>query len=75
MGLSIKDTHKILAGKMKLNDMLFFKLCSWLGGDNEVSVFIEKLEKAMIPGLREAREDTSSTLRVYGITFADEDPS
>lgn len=58
---------------VELSDRDFFRLCAYLGGAGEVSVFIEKIEKALNPGLREARRDLSKTLKTYGITFADED--
>lgn len=60
-------------GRMKVTDREFFLLCTFLGGANEVSKFLEKLECSMQPGLREARKSAHETLKAYGIQFADDD--
>lgn len=67
------DVEKIEQGETRLEDRDFFKLCAHLGGANEVSVFIEKMEKAMTPGLRQARRDIGKFMWIYGVTFADEE--
>lgn len=59
-------------GEEKICDGDFFRVCAYLGGANEVSVFIEKLECAMKPGLREVRNAARDTLKMYGIRFADD---
>lgn len=60
-------------GRKKITDREFFFLCTYLGGANEVSKFLEKLECAMRPGLREAKKSAHEMLRTYGIRFADDD--
>ncbi|MBY0314591.1 MAG: hypothetical protein K2Q26_03665 [Bdellovibrionales bacterium] len=70
--VSINDVEKIELGEAKLDDRDFFRLCTFLGGEVEASVFIEKMEKVMTPGMRDARRSLSKSLRSYGITFADE---
>jgi hypothetical protein len=72
---SISDVHRIERGDLRLNDRDFFNVCAYLGGANDVSVFVEKMEKALSPGLREARRDMGKFLWIYGITFADEEKS
>lgn len=70
------DLDKLLSiehGEEKISDRDFFRVCTYLGGANEVSVFFEKLECAMQPGLREARNAARDTLKMYGIRFADDD--
>lgn len=54
-----------------LTDRQFFYLVTFLGCARETSIFIEKIEKAMTPGLREDRRKLESTLKKYGIRFAD----
>lgn len=72
---SVADVHKTFAGKQSISDGVFFKLCARLGADNEISVFIEKLEEALIPQLREGRKEMASALKLHGYVFADEEPS
>lgn len=55
-----------------LDDRDFFRLCASLGGTSEVSVFIEKVEKALTPGLRQSRRELAKSLKTYGVTFADD---
>ena len=69
--MPLHDVVKIEHGELRLDDQSFFGLCARLGGDNEASVFLEKVEKALQPGLREARQTLAPSLRIYGITFAD----
>lgn len=70
--VSINDVERIERGESKLDDRDFFRLCPFLGGEVEVSIFIEKMEKALSPGLREARRSLGKSLRTYGFTFADD---
>lgn len=73
--LSVTQDHlsDIEEGRTKITDREFFLLCTYLGGANEVSKFLEKLECAMRPGLREARKSAHESLRAYGIRFADDE--
>lgn len=74
LNVNVEILSEIESGSMRISDAMFFRVCAWLGGANEVSVFIEKLDKALVPGLREARKSGAKSLQVFGVTFADEDP-
>lgn len=72
LNVTLDKLSGIEHGEEKVSDGEFFRVCAYLGGANEVSVFIEKLECAMKPGLREARNAARDTLKMYGIRFADD---
>ncbi len=72
LNVNLDKLLDIERGEEKICDGDFFRACACLGGGNEVSVFIEKLECAMKPGLREANA-ARDTLRIYGIRFADDE--
>ena len=57
-------------GETKVEDSEFFRLCHILGATNEVSVFLEKLEEAFTPGLRDSRRHLAKSLAIKGFTFA-----
>jgi len=71
--LSPEEFSAIELGLKQINDGMFFRLCGLLGASAEVSVFLEKIEKAFNPTLRSARKNIAETLKIYGIRFADSD--
>lgn len=64
-------SRNIESDLLYLTDRQFFLLVTFLGCAHEISIFIEKIEKAMTPGLREDRRKLEATLKKYGIRFAD----
>lgn len=71
--LNISDVSLIENGLYDLSDRQFYLLVTFLGCAKEIPVFIEKMEKAMTPGLREERKRLEPALKKYGIRFADSD--
>lgn len=71
--ISSEAMLKIQKGQTDINDVDFFNLCIYLGCANEISIFIEKMENALRPGLREARASAKATLRLYGIRLSEVD--
>ena len=73
-----KTVFEIEQGKEAISDRDFFRLCLHLGGSNEVSLFIEKLETALKKGARNAEMQTKAPLQGCGISIAhapkDNDP-
>lgn len=73
LSLSPQQVSAFQEERFKLTDQEFFSVCTFLGGANEVSKFLEKLECAMTPGLREARRAALETMKIYGIRLADDE--
>jgi hypothetical protein len=73
-GIKPEKLYCIENGEIRIEDSEFFKLCHVLGATNEVSVFLERLEEAFTPGLRDARRNSSETLAALGFTFASHPP-
>jgi len=71
--LSLEEFSAIELGLKQINDAMFFRLCGLLGASAEVSIFLEKIEKAFNPMLRSARKNIAETLKIYGFQFADSD--
>ena len=69
-GITPERLYCIERGETKMDDREFFKLCHVLQATNEVSVFLEKLEEAFTPGLRDARRSSAKSLADLGFTFA-----
>jgi hypothetical protein len=53
LGISHQSLSDLEKGLLILSDREFYILVTFLGCSKEIPVFIEKLGKAMIPGLRE----------------------
>lgn len=62
---------EIEAGTLNLTAWQFAHLADLLHCSDEVPIFREKMEKAMTPGLREARKRAEFHMRVHGFRFAD----
>lgn len=69
--MSSQNFKNIEEGNHEISDGDFFKISTFLGCSNESDIFLEKLEKALTPGLREARQGLEKVLFQYGIRFAD----
>lgn len=69
--ISNRFSTNIESDLLHLTDKQFFHLVTFLGCAHEISIFIEKIEKAMTPRLREDRRKLETTLKKYGIRFAD----
>jgi plasmid maintenance system antidote protein VapI len=71
--MTVDKIYEFEEGRTKMEDVLFFRLCHFLGATNEVSVFLEKLEEAYRPGLSEARKKSANILASHGFRFSDTD--
>jgi transcriptional regulator with XRE-family HTH domain len=71
IGLTVADLEQFEAGDLPLPDPQFFKLCELVRAHNEVSIFLERLEEALNPGLAKHRTDIAESLKAYGFKFAD----
>ena len=69
--IPIQCQTEIEEGSFNLTDEQFFRIITFLGCSNELPVFVEKLEKAMTPGVRESRLNLGNVLEIFGINFAD----
>jgi hypothetical protein len=58
-------------GNVPCSDAEFFKLCSLVGANQEVSLFLEKIEEALNPVLCESRRLNAELLKSHGFGFAD----
>jgi hypothetical protein len=71
--IPLDKAPEIESGSYFLTDEQFFRTITFLGSAHEIPVFFEKLEKALIPGVKEARFNLGKTLKMFGISFADQD--
>jgi len=69
--MSEESLKEVENGNVDMRERDYFLLIAYLGCSQEFFVFSEKLEQAMIPGLRKARQALKSILKVYGFVFAD----
>lgn len=67
--ISPETMSRIEQGQTEIDDLAFFNLCIYLGSANELPIFVEKMENAMRPGLRDARNSAQKILKLYGICF------
>ena len=69
---SLEEYISIENGSFALSDAMFFRICHFLKVDNEVSVFLEKMEEAFKPKVKEGRIQMAKAIKQqFGIQFAD----
>lgn len=73
LGVSAENFERFEDGGFAIPDPQFFNLCAIVGAQNEVIVFIERIEEACQAGLRDLRVDLADALLYQGVVFADQE--